>query len=43
MGKKMHLWPVLFAALLVALLAGFAVFHLAGALIQSLNHHPKLD
>lgn len=39
----MTLWTILFAVLLVALIVGFAVFHLAGALIESVNDQPRLE
>jgi hypothetical protein len=39
----MTLWTILFALLLVVLIIGFAVFHLAGALIESVNDQPSLD
>jgi hypothetical protein len=33
----MHLWPILFAILLIALIAVFAMFDVAGALMRSLK------
>jgi hypothetical protein len=37
------LWPILFVLLATALLTGFAVFHAADTLIESLNDHSELD
>jgi len=37
------LCPILFVLLVTALIAGFAVFHAAGTLIESLNDHSELD
>ena len=39
----MHLCPILLAVVLIALAAGFSVFYVAGAAIQSLSDHPELD
>jgi hypothetical protein len=39
----MHIWPIVFVILLVVLIAGVATVHAAGALMQSLGNHPRLD
>jgi hypothetical protein len=38
----MHLWPILFAVLLVALIAG-SLLYMGSALIQSLDEHRRLN
>jgi hypothetical protein len=39
----MHFWPILFAILLVDLIAGFAMFYAGGAPIQNSDNHQRLD
>jgi hypothetical protein len=39
----MHIWPILFAFLLLVLIAGVTVLHAADGLIQSLGDDPKWD
>ena len=39
----MHVWPILLALLLIALITGFAVFYAGSALIHSLHKNPWLD
>jgi len=41
--RETMLWPILFVLLVTALITGFAVFHAAGTLIESLNDHSELD
>jgi multisubunit Na+/H+ antiporter MnhC subunit len=41
--RETMLWPILFVLLVTALVTGFAVFHAAGTLIESLNDHSELD
>jgi hypothetical protein len=43
MEEKMHLWPILFVVVLVALIAGLSLCYLAGVLIEGLNNQPRLD
>jgi hypothetical protein len=40
---NMHVWPILLAILLIALVAGFALFYAGNTLIRSLHKHPWLD
>jgi hypothetical protein len=39
----MHFWPILFAILLVDLIAGFAMFYAGGAPLQNSDNHQRLD
>jgi hypothetical protein len=41
-SQEMHLWPILFAVLLVALIAG-SLLYMGSALIQSLDEHRRLN
>jgi hypothetical protein len=38
----MHIWFMLFAVLLIVLIAGVAVLHVPGVLMQSLGNQPMM-